>query len=261
MSAAVAMMTTERDRSEEPHVLPLALTLALSGHLVLAVLSPSGTPATTTVLPPLEVELASKPAPPPPPPPAPAPEPAAPEPAHTAARTPHPGARAAAPAAAGKLVGAQGPTSDDDAPLDFVNDPNGGAYGFGVVSRGGTGTGEGKAEVAAAPPVVPAAPPRTVPAIASADDLSEKPRLRVEDPCRGFYPASALVDSASAVVRVVVEASGTVRDVSIVSESPAGEGFGAAARQCLRQQRFSAARDREGRSVATATTIRVRFER
>ena len=96
---------------------------------------------------------------------------------------------------------------------------------------------------------------------ANAADLSEKPRLLADDPCRGFYPAGAGVDSAAAVVRVVIEPSGRVREVTLLSEAPAGEGFGAAARQCIRRQRFSAPRDQEGRAVATATTIRVRFDR
>jgi TonB family protein len=127
-----------------------------------------------------------------------------------------------------------------------------------VVSRGGTTSGEG-AKTAVTAAAAPSAPP--APVLASAGDLSERPHLLVDDPCRGFFPVSANADSATAVVRVVIEANGKVRAVTLVEETPAGQGFGIAARQCMRAQRFSAPLDHDGRAVATATTIRVHFER
>jgi hypothetical protein len=125
------------------------------------------------------------------------------------------------------------PSPAADAPLDFVTDPNGASYGFGVVSRRGTSAGEGAGGKDPAQGAAVAAP--AAPALTPAADLAEKPHLLVDDPCRGFYPASASVDSAAAVVRVVVATNGRVRDVTLLSEAPPGEGFGAAARQCIRQ--------------------------
>lgn len=247
-------------RNSDPGVLPIALTLAGLAHLAIAVLAPGRALDRTLPKPPLLVELAL-----------PNTEPAAParpetaEPAPRAARAEHP-ARAAqavrAPAPAGKLLAAEPSGTDAEAPLDFVTDPNGATYGFGVVSKGGAGRGEGtggKDTVKAAATTAVAAPAAS--ALAAPADLGEKPHLLVEDPCRGFYPANAGADAAFAVVRVVLEATGRVRGVTLLEEAPSGQGFGVAARQCIRQQQFSPARDREGRAVATATTIRVRFER
>jgi TonB family protein len=245
----------ERERADEPHVLPVALTLALCAHVGIAYFTPIEASEPEPPLAPLEVELGPpKAAPPPPEPP---PPPAVAEASLRAARTVR-AARAQAPAAGGNLLTAE-PSAAADAPLDFVTDPNGAGSGFGVVSRRGTSPGEGahgKDPVRVAAVAAPSPPPLAAPA-----DLVEKPHLLVEDPCRGFYPANASVDSAAAVVRVVLEPNGRVRDVTLLSEAPPGEGFGTAARQCIRQQRFSSARDHEGRTVATATTIRVRFER
>jgi len=249
------------ERNDEPSVLPIALSMAIGVHVALGMLAPSHAEATSAPAVPLEVELAPpRPEPPPAPPKSePEPDPAPVRPAPAARNTP---ARAPAPRAAGKLLTAEASAADSDAPLDFVTDPNGTSYGFGVVSRGGAGTGEGTKGPVAGTTATPAvAVPKAAPALTPSEDLSEKPRLLAEDPCRGYYPRAASVDSASAVVRVVLEASGQVRNIDLLSETPPGEGFGNAARLCLKQQRFSSARDRTGRAVATATTIRVRFER
>ena len=249
-----ATLTMERERNEDPSVLPFALTLAVCGHGAIALLTPSSLVAREVTMPPLEVELVA-PQPPPPPPPVPA-APAEPDAAPRAVRVTR------ADAAIGKLLTRETPSVPSDAPLDFVTDPNGATYGFGVVSRAGSGSGEGTRGTGTAEgSLVRKAPAMAAPALAAPADLSEKPHLLAEEPCRGYYPEGASVDFASAVVRVVLEASGKVRDVTLVSETPEGEGFGAAARRCLRQQRFSAGLDHEGRGVATATTIRVRFER
>jgi protein TonB len=248
VSATLAM---ERDRHDEPNVLPFALTLAIAVHGAIAWFTPSHTEWVEPPPAPLDVELA-------PPPEAPKPDPTPPElrpQRATATRV----VQAPAKAAAGRLLTAEPSPShtDTNAPLDFVTDPDGKSYGFGVVSRGGTSAGEGvKTAVTTAVAPAPVAPSLAAPA-----DLAEKPHLLAEDPCRGFYPGGASIDAAAAVVRVIIEPSGKVRDVTLVSETPAGEGFGAAARQCIRQQRFSPPRDHDGHGVATATTIRVRFDR
>ncbi|HVU05695.1 MAG TPA: hypothetical protein VHE30_28295 [Polyangiaceae bacterium] len=258
MSATLAMP----DRTaHEPEVLPVALALAGALHVALAVLTPSHAAERPATPPPLEVELAPPKAerPPPPPPPTATTEP---EPAHAAPKGKAPPPEAPRPAAAGRLLTATEPAPPGDAPLDFVTDPAGTSYGFGVVSRGGTATGEGKAAPAVHTdlPPAPAAKP-AAPELVRPEDLSERPRLSSDDPCRGYYPATATVDSAEAVVRVVVDERGGTKSVVVVSEDPRGEGFGSAARQCIGRQRFSAPRDREGRAVSTATTIRVRFVR
>jgi hypothetical protein len=251
MSATLAM---ERARDDEPVILPFALALAVGAHAAVAWFTPADDDLPEPPMAPLEVELNAPPAPPKP---QPVPEPAPVTPQAAVARRV---VAAPARAAAGKLLTAVAPAvnAGADAPIDFVTDPNGSSYGFGVVSRGGTSPGEGSkgTSTTVAPPT--SAPP---PALASAGDLSERPRLVVDDACRGFFPEQATADSAAAVVRVVIEPSGKVRSVTLLEETPSGQGFGTAARSCIRAQRFSIPRDREGRAVATATAIRVRFER
>jgi TonB family protein len=60
---------------------------------------------------------------------------------------------------------------------------------------------------------------------------------------------------------VVVQAEGRVTRVTIARESPAGEGFGQAARACLLSKRFTPGADRAGRAVAASTAVRVHFTR
>ena len=97
--------------------------------------------------------------------------------------------------------------------------------------------------------------------LTAAGDLSQSPRLRESDPCRGYFPNSARDDVAAAVVRVIVNQQGIATSASVVSESPIGQGFGAAARTCMLQQRFSPALDRQGRAAATAVNVNVKFSR
>jgi protein TonB len=210
----------------------------------------------------MQVDLTPPPRPPPPPEAKEPEPPQTPEPAPKAAPPKAAQNRAPAPAAAGKLLTAD-PSAAGDAPVDFVIDPNGGAYGFGVVARGGsTERREGiAAPIPTTPVAVSSAQAVKSDGLTPAADLSEKPRLVSDDPCKGYYPSEALVDSAAAVVRVIVESDGRTRTVQLVSETPAGQGFGNAARNCLRTQRWSPARDHDGKAVPTATTFRVRFHR
>jgi hypothetical protein len=254
VSATLAM---ERERRDEPDILPVALSVALGVHLAVGWLTPEDETLPEPPAAPLEVDLG--PAPPPPAQPEPVPE-RAPEASRAVRRV------APAPVtvkAAGKILAVESRVASNaaEAPLDFVTDPNGTSYGYGVVSRGGSNTSDGPkgASAAAGPSAAPIAAP--APALAAAADLSERPHLGVGDPCRGFFPAAASADAAAAVLRVVVEPNGKVRAVTLVSETPSGQGFGAAARECLRGQRFSNPRDHDGKAVATATTVRVRFER
>jgi hypothetical protein len=60
---------------------------------------------------------------------------------------------------------------------------------------------------------------------------------------------------------LVVAASGDVRRATILSESPLGQGFGAAARACMLSQRLEPALDKHGAPATTAVTLVVHFSR
>lgn len=218
-----------------------------------------------------EIELVAPPAPPDPPP--------APPPADTVdtakAAPPAPVARAAAaprltpppaappPAArAGNVLTARDGTAGDA--IDFVTDPNGQAYGSGVVARGGTAD-HGAPRAAPTPtptpekPAAPAAP--RADAVAPPESLSRPARLSEPNPCAGYYPSAADADSGQVTVSLVVRPSGDLASLAVVSESPAGEGFGAAARACLAKKRLAPALDHGGQAVTAALTVRVRFSR
>jgi protein TonB len=209
-----------------------------------------------------EIELA-----PPPPPPPPEPEEAtppkeepAPSPPRAAAAAPPP-PRAAA--RAGAIVAADPATKGSEDLVDFVTDPMGTSYGSGVVARGGTAehsTG-GRPRVVSSPPAPAATTARSGDGIAPAASLSRAARLQGDDPCRGFYPNEATADSGSAAISLVVLPSGQVVRASVASETPAGQGFGAAARRCLTAASFSPALDKSGQTVTAAVTVSVRFTR
>jgi protein TonB len=255
----LAMALPVSGETETP-VLPLTVSIAIGLHVALALFAPTDGATMSRALPPMEVELA----PPAPPKPkeieVPKPEALEPEKAPPPPRAAAP--RAPAPAAAGKLLTAEPAAQATDAPLDFVTDPNGGQYGFGVVARGGSKEPrEGVAAPVPSPSIAAGAVPKAGDGLVAAADLSEKPRLVNDDPCAGFYPSDAVVDTAFAVVRVIVERDGRTRNVQLVNETPAGQGFGPAARRCLSAQRWSPAKDHDGHAVPTATTFRVHFRR
>jgi protein TonB len=244
----------------ESPVLPLTVSIAIGLHVALALFAPASSVPLARLHPTMEVDL-TPPAPKPPAPEPPRPEPIEPEKAPPPRATAPP--RAPAPAAAGKLLTAEPAAQPSDEPLDFVTDPNGGSYGFGVVARGGSKEpSEGLSTPLPASPQ-PAGAPIQKPGdgLTALADLSEKPHLVNDDPCAGFYPGDAIVDSAFALVRVIVESDGRTRNVQLLSETPAAQGFGAAARRCLSGQRWSPAKNHDGRAVPTATTFRVRFRR
>ncbi|OJY30448.1 MAG: hypothetical protein BGO98_27390 [Myxococcales bacterium 68-20] len=137
------------------------------------------------------------------------------------------------------------------------------SYGSGVVARGGTAeqsTG-GRPRVVAPPAPPVATGTGNGDGIVPAASLSRPARLQGDDPCGGFYPNEATADSGSAAVSLVVLPSGKVARASVASESPSGQGFGAAARRCLTASSFTPALDKSGRSVAAEVTVRVRFSR
>jgi hypothetical protein len=153
------------------------------------------------------------------------------------------------------------PAAQTSEPFDFTSDPRSTSFSSGVVAVGGTAShGLAGAQLGGS-----AAEPRRAPAhgdgLTAASDLSQAPRLRRIDPCHGFFPKSARDDVASAVVRVVVDTQGVTSQVSVVSELPPGQGFGAAARSCMLEQSFVPALNREGRAAATAVNVNVHFRR
>jgi TonB family protein len=242
-----------------------AVLLALTAHLGLGAVAARTPHVSAPPPPPVDVELAFR-EPPPPPPPAPepveaeAPKPAAPAPKPVAAKPapPPPAAKAGA-----VLTAAPDPSPTPSAaePFDFTSDPNSHVYGSGVVAVGGTPThglpgaqvgGTGKAPAPAA---------KVGDGLTAAGDLSEKPRLRNTDPCRGYFPSSARDDVAIVSVRVVIGKNGSVSNASVVSESPQGQGFGTAAQRCMLSQSFVPALDKGGKAAATALNVNVRFSR
>jgi len=165
--------------------------------------------------------------------------------------------------AAAAKVGAlltSGETSDSADPVSFLSDPNGGAYGSGVVAHGGQAAhGLGSATIP--PPPAPSKVDGNGDGLTSAANLSRPPSLDEPDACRGFFPAEAAVDVAKVDLMVVVQAEGKVTRVTIARETPQGEGFGQAARACLLSKRFTPGADRSGRAVAASTAVRVHFTR
>jgi periplasmic protein TonB len=238
--------------------------VALVGHLGLAAYAIERPAPPVISGPPFEAEFILPEPPPPEPEPLPEPPEAAP-PAAAAPPTPHVAKLAAPPPAA--RAGAVMTAAADPAlaqptePFDFTSDPNSHVYGSGVVAVGGTAShGLAGAELGGRG----AEPVRALPrgdGLTPASDLSQKPRLREQDPCRGFFPRSARNDVALVAVRVVVGKHGQVASASVVSESPADQGFGAAARKCMLDQTFAPALDRAGLPAATAVSVNVRFSR
>ena len=273
-AARPSLMGELFDRSPKRRSLAVfAWVLALAGHSLAATFAASATGPRHRAVEPVDLEFIEpeppppEPSPPPPPEQAPPPERDAPVRSIPRAR---PETSPPAPAAAGALLTAKEDPHEPKATeelVDFASDPNSHVYGGGVVAVGGTGTmgGRGVASraVAGVPtrPVPQPPPPRPSNELTPAADLSQKPRLNESDPCRGFFPRSALDDTAQVGVMVVVAKSGSVGQATVVLESPRGQGFGNAARACMLSKRFTPARDRSGNPAATAVRVNVRFRR
>jgi translation initiation factor IF-2 len=246
----------------------LSAIMALGAHAALALgafAMPAPQPAAVEVT---EIELV------PPKAPEPAPSAPAPEPEKTdepsqreSASAPRPADNRAPVARAGNVITAKSdaPTPAGSDPVDFVTDPNGSTYGSGIVARGGTADhGSGGPTPRAASPAVsstPAARPAAKSDIVPASDLSRAPVLSTGTNCAGYYPRSADADSALVTLVVVVAPDGGIASLSVAGESPAGQGFGAAARACIGTGRFRPALDKTGRAVKSATRVRVTFTR
>jgi protein TonB len=138
----------------------------------------------------------------------------------------------------GDVADAVPPPTHDEGPVSFGADP---AYGVGPA------------------PKAPTPPPKPPPA--PVVDLARPARLDEADPCRGHFPSSARVDAGTVTLALAVDARGVVTQASVVGETPPGEGFGAAARACLLEKRFSPAQAKSGETVASSATVRIRFSR
>jgi protein TonB len=223
---------------------------------------------TLEVLPP--IVMIDQPEPPePPPPPEPDPEPVAevPQPQAPVPQDTKPTAEPPPPAAAkaGQLLASDEPAGADD-PVAFPSDPNGQEYGSGVVGKGGTADVGGLgAKVGGVPGgtgtgVPNPGPVAAAPAVAAAD-LSRKPALRPGDDCGRVFPSDADDDHAVVTVRVTVDPSGAVKNAAVMEENPRGQGFGAAARSCLRAKTLVPALGRDGKPVEATQVFRVNFDR
>ncbi|MBK9001056.1 MAG: energy transducer TonB [Myxococcales bacterium] len=250
----------------------VAMGLALCAHVGLALGFSGAEPARPPPLLVTEIELA------PPAEPEPVAKPEEPEPEQPDTKTTEPlpadaparpraSASTPPPGRAGNVLTARAdaPVSPGTEPVDFVTDPNGSSYAGGVVARGGSGDGGGHGAAPRAEGTRAAAPAPSGAAAKSdltpASDLSRGPVLRGGTDCTGYYPSAADADAALVTLVVVVGPDGAIASLSVAQESPAGQGFGAAARACLRNGRFDPGLDEAGRGVKTATSVRVRFKR
>ncbi len=239
----------------------VAAALVLHGALGFALARQPAPPPAMRIL---EVELSAvQPAASPPPP-----SPIAPPPTTTAMPTKSvvkTSAAAPAPAAAkaAPLLTVPDTTKTADEPVAFVTDPNGTTYGSGVVARGGSSDHGVIGATPASSGVAPTKARATLPsdAITPSSDLSRQPGLDEPDACRGFFPRGATSDAATVSVVVVVRPSGAVASVTVVGETPIGEGFGASARACLASKPFTPALDRHGDATMAAARFNVRFTR
>lgn len=209
----------------------------------------------------LEVELLAPEPPPPPAPPQPAPaEPPPAQPVRAPARS-NPAAEPAQPARAGALLTqpeTPAPQPATDEPVRFVTDPGGRGYGSGLVAR--DGTAERADGLPAAEPEAPASAAKRA-GLVFAAKLSRQPVLATADPCRGYFPKSARSDRGEVSAIATVRDHGAVARTEIEREAPLGQGFGAAARACLAQQRFEPALDDAGKRTAARIRVRIAFTR
>lgn len=267
LGTSSSSVIAELGKLAEPHGerLLIAAVVAFAAHAGLGLYAATREPSAAIAPPPVEVELAFRE--PPPPAPEPVKEPEAPKAAEPPrAEAPRPIAKVAPPppaARAGAVLTALPDSTPEPAaaePFDFTSDPNSHVYGSGVVAVGGTaahGLAGARVGGTGTAPVRPVAGD----GLTAVSDLSQKPRLREADPCRGFFPDTARDDVAVVSVRVVIGKNGGVSNASVVSESPIGQGFGAAARRCMLDQVFVPALDRSGNSAATALNVNVKFSR
>ncbi len=81
------------------------------------------------------------------------------------------------------------------------------------------------------------------------------------DVCRGLFPHGSTSARGSVVVALEVDSRGTPRAPRVTAEFPSGEGFAAAARECVPRLHFDPATNGAGEPVASTSKVRLRFER
>ncbi len=97
---------------------------------------------------------------------------------------------------------------------------------------------------------------------ARAGGLVHGPVLRAaRGGCTGYFPADARSGHGEVEIDVNVDAGGHARASSVLNEQPFGQGFGSAARGCVRTLEFAPAVDRSGAAVAGHAKLRLRFDR
>jgi protein TonB len=157
------------------------------------------------------------------------------------------------PAQAGRIVAAEpNPTT----PVDLT----GNTFVTGTASTyaGGTTSAKGTSTAAVHSTLVD---PKAKPHALGTDRASGVALRNPDWTCPWPEEAEAEeIDHQVAIVRVVVDVDGSVASASIVSDP--GHGFGRAALDCARRERFIAAKDHDGHAIrAESPPIRVRFTR
>lgn len=98
---------------------------------------------------------------------------------------------------------------------------------------------------------------------APAQDLSRPAQLLTPELIQncGFPPEAIAEQIEYGTVQLVVNvgADNGVGQITVLSESPAGAGFGQRARTCAARARFDAARDPQGRPIAQSVRVTVKF--
>jgi protein TonB len=151
------------------------------------------------------------------------------------------------------LTRATSPSDVVDLTEGFVSGSSSTVTGGVAASQGGMPSGA----IAASP-----APPKSAPSVAPTPDRSRRPALAGGLSWACPFPPeadAAGIDEAVVGIRVEVDPSGEVQDVSIPKDP--GHGFGRAAQRCAKAKRWTPALDRDGKAVGGAVDLRVRFVR
>jgi protein TonB len=192
--------------------------------------------------------------------PKPPPAPPRPEPSpHPSSQVPKATAHATKPAPRPLSQAAQVLTKkeDPDAPVDLTS-----TFVSGLGSEyAGAATGSGSLD--AAPRAGPVAPPvRSHPPASPAADLSRHPSMAGASRWDCPFPPeadTAQIDSALVTIRVSVDVSGKMKDVSVLKDP--GHGFGAEAVRCARTKTWNAALGHDGEPIEGSLVVNVHFER
>lgn len=149
---------------------------------------------------------------------------------------------------------------DDDNVLNFDNVFTVGTserYSGGATLSKGTNDKPPDTPKVAATGVANAPPPQIL-----AVDLSRTATLAGSGEWRCPFPPEAdsdSVDEASAIIEVIVSATGKAQSANILQDP--GHGFGREARSCAMRESYVPALDKAGNPVASSKKFRVKFER